>query len=103
MLVKAKALQVLAALIALAVSGCGKDHPERQMQSALDPAGTQAARIHKLLMMYTWICVVVFAAVMVFMLLGALRNRRRSEPASDVPDTEPDQAREKSAGTIVGA
>src|SRR3954454_20741482 len=102
MLVKAKALQVLFALAAL-VGGCSKDHGERHMQSALEPAGTQAERIHKLLMLYFWVCVVVCAAVMVFILIGALRNRKSSDVASDNPDVEPDQSKEKSAGTIVGA
>ena len=51
------------------------------MQSALEPAGTQAERIHKLLMLYTWVCVVVFAAV-AFTFVGSKFQRSHDEAAA---------------------
>jgi cytochrome c oxidase subunit II len=46
-------------------------------QSALHPAGPQAARIAALWWLMFWVCVAIFAAVVVGLLAAALRGRRR--------------------------
>ncbi|HEX6621562.1 MAG TPA: hypothetical protein VF024_18015, partial [Solirubrobacteraceae bacterium] len=46
-----------------------------RMQSALDPAGPQAARIAHLWWLLFWVSVVVFAAVVVFLLYAVVRAR----------------------------
>jgi cytochrome c oxidase subunit 2 len=58
--------------LVFAAAGCAV--PERQ--SALDPAGVQADRIHGLWDLYLWVCVVVYLLVMAFLVTAIVRRNR---------------------------
>ncbi len=81
----------------LFLSGCSG------AQSALDPAGLQAARIGSLwwLMLYTMTA--IFIVVMAILFGAAFRARHRPVrgAASDVPDTKPDPDRERRMSHVV--
>jgi cytochrome c oxidase subunit 2 len=70
-------------------------------QSALDPAGPQAARISKIWWLFFYVSVAVFVLVTIFLLLAVLRGRWRRESAGDTPLVEgqakssPDPHRER--------
>jgi cytochrome c oxidase subunit 2 len=48
------------------------------IQSALDAAGPQAARIHQLLTSFFWVCVAVYIITILFFFVAIIRGRRRS-------------------------
>src|SRR3954464_5575262 len=70
----------------LFLSGC------RGSQSALDPAGPQAARIINLWWLMFYVTGAVFLVVMCFLAASLFRSRRTSSgvEAGDGPDTRPD-------------
>ena len=73
-------------------------------QSALEPAGVQAARIHSLYWAFVWVCTVVWILVMLFLLAAAARSHARgaARPKEERPDLAPDGARERRMGAVVG-
>ncbi len=73
-------------------------------QSALEPAGVQAARIHSLYWAFVWVCTVVWFVVMFFLLAAAARSHARgtAKPKEERPDLAPDGARERRMGAVVG-
>src|SRR5688572_21410934 len=73
------------------VSGCAG------VQSALDPAGPQAERISRLWWLMFWVCLVVFAAVIVALGYALRRGRRR-----EAPDNSP-EAESRTTKIIVGS
>lgn len=84
-----------AAALSTLVAGCGG------IQSALDPAGPQAARIDALWWFMFVICSAVFVLVILFTIPPALRaTRRRREPIG-APDLSPDPAGERRRTGIV--
>jgi cytochrome c oxidase subunit 2 len=50
------------------------------IQSALDPAGLQADRIHGLWLIFLWVCVAVYVITIAFFFAAMLRSRRNAEP-----------------------
>ncbi len=72
-------------------------------QSAMYPTGVQAERIHGLFWGFTWVCVVVWVVVMVFLLWGAVRSRvaRRAAVGEDGPNLAPAPARERRMGMLI--
>jgi cytochrome c oxidase subunit II len=91
---KARLLQRSAGLLpvvaAAVTSGCAG------AQSALDPAGPQAARIGRLWWLMFWTCLVVFVAVM-GVLVAALRRRSREESGGEA------EADRRAAKVVTGA
>jgi cytochrome c oxidase subunit II len=79
------------AIAASLVSGCAG------VQSALDPAGPQAERISRLWWLMFWVCLVVFAAVIVALGYALRRGRRR-----EAPDNSP-EAESRTTKLIVGS
>jgi cytochrome c oxidase subunit II len=70
-------------------------------QSALHPAGVQAQHINQLWWFMFWICLIVFVAVMAFMVAAALRKRSLALAGQLTP---PDPALERRMKhTIIGA
>ncbi len=69
----ARALALGAALVAC---GCGG----MRLQSALDSAGPEAARIERLWWLFFWLCVAVFALVTAAAVFALVRGRRRAAP-----------------------
>src|SRR6185369_4979679 len=53
------------------------------IQSALDPAGVQAAQIHNLWHLFLWVCAAVYVVTIAFFLLALIKGRRRVEPVVD--------------------
>ena len=53
------------------------------IQSALDPAGPQAAQIHGLWHLFLWVCAAVYAITIAFFVLALIKGRRRVEPVTD--------------------
>jgi len=53
------------------------------IQSALDPAGVQAAQIHNLWHLFLWVCAAVYVVTVAFFLLALIKGRRRVEPVVD--------------------
>jgi cytochrome c oxidase subunit 2 len=87
----------LSVLISLAAAGCtGTDR-----QSAVDPAGTQAERIHGLWNLFLGVTTAVYLLVMAA--LGYAVLRRRPRAASDEPVTAPPVDRELRKGIAVTA
>ena len=54
-------------------------------QGVLDPAGIQAARIHSLWQLTLWVCVVVFALILLALLIALFRARRSTLHKTLVP------------------
>jgi cytochrome c oxidase subunit 2 len=80
------------------LSGC------RGSQSALDPAGPQAGRISGLWWLMFYVCLCVFLAVSLFVLIAIFRGRKSAEPSTDAPDISPEPKRERRmTRVIVGA
>jgi cytochrome c oxidase subunit 2 len=71
------------------------------VQSALDPAGPQAARISKLWWLMFWVCSAVFALVMVYLLLAVLRSRASVDNSVIRPGPEPAKVRAVSGAVVV--
>jgi cytochrome c oxidase subunit 2 len=87
---------VLASAAALADAGCtGSDR-----QSALDPAGVQAERIHGIWYLYLWVTAAVYLAVMAVLVAAVVR---RSRAGSDRPITAPPLHKELRKGLVVTA
>ena len=72
------------ALLALLAPGLASAASAGPAQSALEPAGIQAARIHDLWLLTLGICSLVFAAVLAGLVLALLRARRST--AATPPD-----------------
>jgi len=51
-----------------------------RIQSALDPAGPQAAHIAHLFWTFTWICAGVYVVTLLFVLVATIKGRRNAEP-----------------------
>ncbi|HEV2912330.1 MAG TPA: cytochrome c oxidase subunit II [Pyrinomonadaceae bacterium] len=78
------------------LSGC------RGAQSALDPAGPQAARIGRLWWLMFYVCSAVFLAVSIALLIAIFRERKgREKKKGDEPDTSPEPKRERLMTRIV--
>ncbi len=73
--------------LGLLVSGCSGE------QSAMDPAGPQAARIYGLWLLYLGVCVVIYGGVLLLVLRGALRRGQSGAPEG--PDLAPPADRER--------
>jgi cytochrome c oxidase subunit 2 len=71
-------------------------------QSALDPAGPQAARIGDLWWLMLWVCTAVYILVLLAMLWGAFR-RRRAEAGVIGPVVRPGIESERRLARWVGA
>jgi cytochrome c oxidase subunit 2 len=76
---------------------------------ALDSAGPQAQRIATLWWIFFWVCAVVYALVMLFLLVPVFLHRSRQPgigpagvPAADTPVTLPDPASSRLKTSIVG-
>jgi cytochrome c oxidase subunit 2 len=50
------------------------------IQSALDPAGAQAAEIARLFWVFTWVCVAVYVVTIAFIAVAVFRGRRNAAP-----------------------
>lgn len=72
-----------------------------ERQSAVDPAGAQADRIHALWNLFLWTTGVVYALVMAALAVAVLRPRPRG--ASDEPVAAPPIDREIRRGIVVSA
>jgi cytochrome c oxidase subunit 2 len=59
----------------------------------LRPAGAQAGRIHDLWQMTLWICMGVFAAILVALLVALMRSSRKAAGASPLASPAPDNER----------
>src|SRR3954453_1595206 len=59
-----------------------------ELQSALDPAGTQAGHISQLWWIYFWVLIVIFPIVAVFISVAILRGRTTREIEIPPPPTE---------------
>src|SRR4051794_30226393 len=70
------------------------------LQSALDPAGPQAAHINRLWWLMFWVSTGVFAIVMAF-LVGAVLRRSDSSPAAVEPELRQNPARERLLHAVV--
>ena len=78
--------------------------------NALDPAGPQSQRIASLWWLFFWVCTVVYALVLLFLFIPALRCRRVDRggvsptlsPAADAPVTRPEPASERLRAAVVG-
>ena len=68
-----------------------------RVQSALDPAGPDAARISRLWWLMVIVCTAVFLLVLAFLLQGIYRARRRDAAAND------DQSRERMTRAVTAA
>ena len=64
-----------------------------RIQSALDPAGPQAAHIAHLFWIFTWVAVAVYVITLLFILIATIKGRRNAEP---------DLTREHALGIGVG-
>lgn len=53
------------------------------IQSALDPAGPQAASIHNLWHVFLWVSVAVYVITVAFFLIALIKAHRRTEPITD--------------------
>jgi cytochrome c oxidase subunit 2 len=53
------------------------------IQSALDPAGHQAAEIHSLWHLFLWVCLAVYIITIAFFIVALIKGRRRVEPVTD--------------------
>jgi cytochrome c oxidase subunit 2 len=76
------------------------------LQSALAPAGPQAARIGELWWLMLWVCAAVYVLVMIALLWGIVRRRRHEPPAvvlRPAPGTERGLARWVGGATAVSA
>ena len=73
-----------------------------EMQSALDPAGTQASEISSLWWLYFWVLITIFVLVLICICIALGRARR---PAAEIQPNEtppePSQETERSIFTIV--
>ncbi len=103
-LFKKKCPLALAALWALVLGGCSG------VNSSLNSAGPQAARIEKLWWLMFYVCSAVFVLVMIALAVAIVRGRRGSGrsinelPATDEPELKPEPARERRmANVVVGA
>jgi cytochrome c oxidase subunit 2 len=54
-----------------------------RVQSALDPAGIQAARIEGLWWLMFWVCTAVYVAMMIALVVAVVRSRRGRDTATD--------------------
>jgi cytochrome c oxidase subunit 2 len=90
-------LALLAAAAAVLVVGC----TGTERQSAVDPAGVQADRIHGLWTLFLWTLAVVYALVMATLAYAAFRPRPKG--TSDEPVTAPPVDQELRKGIIVSA
>jgi cytochrome c oxidase subunit 2 len=79
-------------------------------QSALDAAGPQAARIETLYWIFSWVCVVVYVLVLLFLLIPFLFKRSpmtaespssAGEGVTDPPVTSPDPGAERRRQVVV--
>ena len=81
-------------MAALLAAGCtGFDR-----QSAVDPAGPQAGRIHGLWDLYLWVCAAVYVLVMAAVVAAVVRRNRAG---SDQPVTAPSVNTEIRKGIVV--
>jgi cytochrome c oxidase subunit 2 len=68
--------------------------------SALDPAGSQAARIGDIWWLMFWVCTVIYAGVVLWLALALLSRHR---PAADLPVLHPDPVNERRfSGMLTG-
>src|SRR5207253_5899163 len=90
--------QISALAGCLALTGC------RGMQSSLDPAGTQASRIEGAYHLYFWICLIVYVAVMAFLVVAIVRGKRLRRVSIDPdPIRHPDPQRERRLARFVSS
>jgi cytochrome c oxidase subunit 2 len=73
---KTAGLRALPLAVAAAASGCGG---RQRLQSVLDAAGPEAARIERLWWVFFWVGAVVFALVIAAVVFAVVRGRRRTE------------------------
>ena len=77
------------------LSGCGG------VQSVLNPAGPQAARISRLWWLMFYVCAAVFVMVMISVLFAALRSRQKQTDVSDAHLITPEPQSEQRMATVV--
>ena len=87
--------RVLPLLPVLLLSGCSG------VQSVLNPAGPQAARIGELWWRYLAVCVVVYVLVLSVMFLAIRTKRRSTAMIGDEPIVIPDKAKERRITFVV--
>src|SRR4051812_40373783 len=90
----------VAALTLLLIAGCSAEL--HSAESALDPASPQAHQISSLMWLFIWVCVAVYAIVLL-VLLGTFVRRRHGVamvPVND-PITEPDPHHERRVWSVV--
>jgi cytochrome c oxidase subunit 2 len=90
-----RALVVLGLTLVMLSGGYGP-------HSVLDPAGPQAARIESLWWLFTWVSVVVWVLVMVFLLAPLFGRRGGTQAGPGAPDVRPEPARERRKQFVVG-
>lgn len=90
---KRAGFKTLAAAASLAMSACNGP------QNALDSAGVQSGRIESLWWIFFWVTASVYVVVIAVLLVAIIRRKRAAEKSE--PETQPDPARERSAGNIV--
>lgn len=93
-------LRALPMLSTVLFSGCAKLHSD---ESAFDPAGPQAGRIHTLMWVFLIVCAVVFVAVMITLFLALTRKRPSQASVGDAPILEPEPAGERRMWTVVSS
>jgi cytochrome c oxidase subunit 2 len=98
------AMKPVGALLLLAAARLAGAAPVVPAQSALEPAGIQAARIHDLWLLTLGICSLVFAAVLAALLLALWRSSRSTAatPADVTSLVEPEPRIKRSVLVAVG-
>lgn len=86
-------------MLALLTAGCAGNGS----QSALDPAGPQAAHIEDLWWFFFWVCTVVYVLVISALLIGLWRGPFRLRDVVLAPDPAGERRRTRIVGTAIGA
>ena len=72
-----------------------------EMQSALDPAGTQAGHISQLWWLYFWVLIAIFALVAMAICYAIVRGRFHRPEAPNERPPDPPQSTERRISTVV--
>lgn len=96
-IVPARAVSAVLSL-ALLTTGCAGNGS----QSALDPAGPQAAHIEDLWWLFFWVCAVVYVLVIAALLVGLSRGPFRLRDVVLAPDPNGERQRTHTVGAAIG-